>query len=188
MIYVLSGVVGFILFIILIIFVYFYNRFQRLKNGADAGLSQIKVVLKKRLDLIPQLTEAVKAYAKFEKNVFESITKMRSLIKETQKPKDVDYVNKDSHNILKNILATVENYPDLKTSKNVEDLMEAIIEVENEIARYRYTYNNIVQEYNTKIDSVPSNFIAKIFSYKKLEYLKFEEEINIKPDLTWSKK
>ena len=167
-------------------FVIYYNRFQRLKNGSEAGLSQIKVVLKKRLDMITQLVKIVKGYASFERNVMESVTKMRSLVGQRIPSGEIDKINGDSMGILKNILAVVENYPDLKTSKNVTDLMIAIRDVEDEIARQRYTYNNIVQEYNTKLDSFPSNLVAKIFSYDKLDYLQFEEEIKIKPDTWWN--
>jgi LemA protein len=172
-----------ILIIIIGLFITIYNKFQRLNNGAEAGLSQIKVALKKRLDMISQLAEVVKGYAKFEKNVMENITKMRSLVSQDIATKEIDKINGESKNILERILAVVENYPDLKASKNFIDLMNAIKDVEGEISRQRYTYNNIVQEYNTKLDVIPSNFVAKLLSYKRLEYLKFEKEVDNKPDM-----
>jgi len=172
-----------ILIIIIGLFITIYNKFQRLNNGAEAGISQIKVALKKRLDMISQLAEVVKGYAKFEKNVMENITKMRSLVSQDIATKEIDKINGESKNILERILAVVENYPDLKASKNFIDLMNAIKDVEGEISRQRYTYNNIVQEYNTKLDVIPSNFIAKLLSYKRLEYLKFEKEVDNKPDM-----
>ena len=184
-------VIGVILILIIIFLVFLiisiYNRFQKLANGADAGLAQIKVALKKRLDMITQLVDVVKSFAKFEREVMTSITKMRSLVMETKATKEIDNVNSGSKKIFDNILAVVEQYPNLKTSENVNDLMNAIEEVEDEILRQRYTYNNIVQEYNTRLFSFPSNIVAKIFSYKKLEYLKFEEKISIKPDTKWNK-
>ena len=172
-----------ILIIIIGLFITIYNKFQRLNNGAEAGLSQIKVALKKRLDMISQLAEVVKGYAKFEKNVMENITKMRSLFSQDITIKEIDKINGESKNILERILAVVENYPDLKASKNFFDLMNAIKDIEGEISRQRYTYNNIVQEYNTKLDVIPSNIIAKLLSYKRLEYLKFEKDVDIKPDM-----
>jgi len=172
-----------ILIIIIGLFITIYNKFQRLNNGAEAGISQIKVALKKRLDMISQLAEVVKGYAKFEKNVMENITKMRSLVSQDIAIKEIDKINGESKNILERILAIVENYPDLKASKNFIDLMNAIKDVEGEISRQRYTYNNIVQEYNTKLDVIPSNFVAKLLSYKRLEYLKFEKEVDNKPDM-----
>jgi LemA protein len=172
-----------ILLSLITIFIVSYNKFQRLDNGAEASLSQIKVALKKRLDMISQLAEVVKGYAKFERNVMENITKMRSLVGQDIATGEIDKINGESKGILEKILAVVENYPDLKASKNFTDLMDAIKDVEGEISRQRYTYNNIVQEYNTRLGVIPSNIIGKILSYKKLEYLKFEEKAEHKPDL-----
>jgi LemA protein len=181
MMLIILGVIGLISICILIVFILIYNRFQRLKNGAEAGLSQIKVALKKRLDMISQLVDVVKSYIKFEKNVFENIAYLRSMVGQIKDTNDVSNINNDSKNVLEKIIALVENYPNLKASKNVEDLMNAIRDVEEEISRQRYTYNNIVQEYNTRLESIPSNVIGKICSYKKLDYLKFEKEVDYAP-------
>ena len=177
------GIILLILISILVVFVLIYNKFQVLQNGAEAGLSQIKVALKKRLDMISQLVEVVKGYAKFEKNVMENITKMRSLVGQNITTNEIDKITIESKNILERILLVVEKYPDLKASKNFTDLMNAIKDVENEISRQRYTYNNIIQEYNTRLGVIPSNFVAKMLSYEKLEYLQFEENVNNKPEL-----
>jgi len=153
-----------------------YNKFQKLHNGAEAGLAQIKVALKKRLDLITQLADVVKAYSKFEKSVLKSITNMRSLVNQNIKTDDIENIKDNSNKILKSIFAVAENYPDLKASKNYLELMNSLREVESEILRQRYTYNNIVEDYNTRIGVVPSNIVARVFSYKKLNYLKFEDD------------
>ena len=188
MLAILLGLVLFFIFIILIvIFVLIYNKFQRLNNGAEAGIAQIEVALKKRMDMITQLVEVVKSYAKFEKEVMESITKLRSKIGKKSNPEDLSNINNEISKLLDRILLVVENYPDLKASKNVTDLMDAIRDNEDEISRQRYTYNNIVQEYNTKLGMIPSNLVAKIFSYDKLEYLKFEKEISTRPSTEWNK-
>ena len=181
------SVIAVLLICIVLIFIFIYNKFQRLKNGSEAGLSQIKVALKKRLDMITQLVEIVKSYAKFERQVIENITRLRSSIGEINKPQDINKVNNESKRILNNLIAIVESYPNLKASENVKDLMNAITEVEDEIARQRYTYNNIVQDYNTRVSSIPSNIVAKIFSFEKIDYLEFEEEVNKKPDTAWNK-
>ena len=186
MILIISAVFLVIIVILLLILILVYNKFQRLHNGAEAGLSQIKVALKKRLDLITQLADVVKAYSKFEKSVMENIAQMRSLIGKNINHNEIDNIHSGSSGILKSILAVVENYPDLKASKNYLDLMNTLKEVESEILRQRYTYNNIVQEYNTRLGIVPSNIVAKIFSYKKLEYLKFEENIKNNPEMEMS--
>jgi len=181
------GLIVVLLICIILIFILIYNKFQRLKNASEAGISQIKVALKKRLDMISQLVEIVKSYTKFERQVFENIAKLRSSIGEIKTPSDINKVNNESKKLLNNLIAVVENYPNLKASENVKDLMNAITEVEDEIARQRYTYNNIVQEFNTRISSIPSNLVAKIYSFKKIDYLEFEEEINKRPDTAWNK-
>ena len=161
-----------------------YNRFQSLKNGSLATLGQIKVALKKRLDMISQLFDSVQSYAKFEKGTFEKITEMRAGVLKAD-ARAVANIEAESRKILGNILVSVENYPNLKTSEPVRQLMDAVKDIEDEIARHRYTYNNIVQEFNTMIDVVPSNIVASFFRFIKLEYLEFEEEIAKRPDLKW---
>jgi len=168
------------------LFIIFYNKFQVLKNGAETGLSQIDVALQKRLDLISQLVECVKNYAQFERNIMEKITELRCSIQKQKNPENIDSVNEKSIGILDKILMVLEGYPNLKTSTNVSDLMKSIIQVEDEIARLRYTYNNIVQDYNTRCKSFPSNIVAKFFSFSKIHYLKFEKSITIKPDMMWN--
>jgi len=187
MLEIILGLLGVLLISLIIIFILIYNKFQRLKNGAEAGISQIKVALKKRLDMISQLVEIVKSYAKFERQVMENIAKMRSSIGEIKTPQDVNKINNESKRILNNLIAVVESYPNLKASENVKDLMNAITDVEDEIARQRYTYNNIVQDYNTRVSSIPSNLVAKMYSFKKIEYLEFEEEVNKRPETAWNK-
>lgn len=179
-------IVGFLIVVVIfaLVFVTSYNRFQQLKNGAEATLNQIRVALKKRLDMISELLESVQSYARFERETLERITKMRTEVLKAS-PNDVQKIDRISRRILGNILVTVENYPDLKTSQTVQKLMDAVREVEDEIARHRYTYNNIVQEYNTRIDTYPSRIVANMFGFKKMDYLQFEEEVERRPELRW---
>jgi LemA protein len=172
-----------ILIAVVFYFITTYNRFQQLKNGAEATLSQIKVALKKRLDLISQLVDTVKSYANFEKSTLEKIVALRSKVVEAKDPKEISEIDKLSRNILSGINVVVENYPDLKTNTIVKDLTQAIQEIEEEIARHRYTYNNIVQEYNTMIDTIPSNFVARFMGFRKMDYLEFEEEVEKRPKI-----
>ena len=174
-----------ILIIVVGYFIITYNRFQTLKNGAEATLGQVKVALKKRLDKLTQLVETVKNYANFEKGTLEKIVELRSSIANLKTPTEISEAEKLSRNLLKGISITVENYPDLKTNTVVKDLTEAIKEIEDEIARHRYTYNNIIQEYNTMIDTIPSNIVANFMGFRKMDYLEFEEEIEKRPDLSW---
>ncbi|WP_457567341.1 LemA family protein [Desulfurobacterium sp.] len=162
-----------------------YNRFQVLKNGAEATLGQIKVALKKRLDMISQLVNTVKSHARFEKETFEKVAALRSGIARAETPEEISQIERETRKIMGTINVAVESYPELKTSTIVLELTQAIQDMENEIARHRYTYNNIAQEINTKIDMFPSNLIASMFGFKKFSYLEFGEEINKTPDTTW---
>lgn len=151
------------------------NRFFTLRNSAEATLAQVRVAMKKRLDLIGQLVDAVKGYMRFEREVFEKIAKLRSAIFGVR-AKDLGEIDRDSRAVLGTVLALAERYPDLKASSTVLNLMEASKGVEDEIARQRYTYNNIVQEFNIMCDTFPSRFIARSLNLGKMEYLRFEEE------------
>jgi LemA protein len=159
-----------------------YNRFVSLKNSSEATLGQIRVAMKKRLDMIDQLLGAVKSYAKFEKETLERFTAMRASVA-TAGPGDLNKVEAESRSIFGRLLAVAENYPDLKTSGTVMSLMDSVKNLEDEIARQRYTYNNISQEFNTMIDTIPSNFVAKLMGLIKLEYLQFEEAIKTPPKI-----
>lgn len=169
-----------LLLLVVLLIYYFstYNRFVSLRNAADATLSQVRVAMKKRIDLVEQLVESVKSYARFEQDTFERITNMRVSVEKagTADLKEIDGV---SRGILGNIKAVAENYPALKTSETVIMTMNSIKDVEDEIARHRYTYNNIIQEYNTMLDAVPSKYVGRPVGMSKKEYLDFwDEELN----------
>jgi LemA protein len=159
-----------------------YNRFVSLRNAADAELGQIKVALKKRLDMIEQLLGAVKSYAKFEKETLTQITGLRASVAKGG-PAEVNAAERESRSILGNLFAVAEAYPNLKTSDTVISLQSSIKDVEAEIARQRYTYNNIAQQFNTMIDTIPSNIVGALLGMRKLEYLEFEEEIKKAPKI-----
>lgn len=161
--------------VIVFYFVTIYNRLQSLRNGAYATLSQIRVAMKKRLDMVEQLVDMVKSYAHFEKETLEKITSMRTDLSSAD-PGDIRKINRDSLSLLSDIRAVAESYPALKTSDAVINTMNAVREVEDEISRHRYTYNNIIQELNTMIDTLPSSFIASSARLSKQEYLSFEED------------
>jgi LemA protein len=163
-------------------FVGVYNQFYRYRNAADATLGQIRVAMKKRLDMIEQLLGAVKSYAKFEKETLTKITEMRaSVLKGT--PGELNTVERESRALLGTLIATAEAYPDLKTSTTVTSLMDSVKGIEEEIGRQRYTYNNIVQQFNTMLDTLPSNIIGRLIGFLKLDYLQFEEAIAQPPKI-----
>lgn len=165
-----------------IYFAIIYNRLYRYRNASDANLSQIWVALKKRLDMIEQLLGATKDYVKHERELFESIASLRASLMKAD-THNMDEVNRDSQRITGDILAIAEAYPELKANETVIKLMDAIVSVEDEIARHRYTYNNVVQTFNTMVDTIPSNVVARSSGMEKLGYLEFEEEVEKRPDI-----
>lgn len=178
--WIIGGLVLLIVVGLVLYFIGIYNRFFSLKNSSEATLGQIRVAMKKRLDMIDQLLGAVKSYAKFEKEVLEKVTAMRAGVA-TAGPGDLNEIERESRSILGRLFAVAENYPDLKTNTTVMNLMDAVRGVEEEIARQRYTYNNISQQYNTLVDVIPSNFVARLLGLPKLTYLEFEEAISTPP-------
>jgi len=164
-----------LLLIVAFYFVTIYNRLQSLKNGAEATLSQIRVAMKKRLDMIEQLVDSVKSYAKFERDTLEKITSMRTSLGSAS-PDELAKINGASRGLVGNVLAVAESYPQLRTSEAVTTTMNAIKDVEDEISRHRYTYNNIIQEFNTLLVTVPSNMVASYTGMRKMDYLNFEED------------
>jgi LemA protein len=130
--------------------------------------------------MINQLVEAVKGSMKFEKTTMTKIAEMRSAVRTIKSPKDARNANALMSSFLSNLYAVMEKYPELKSVEQVKSLMGSIKDVETEIARLRYTYNNIVQTFNTMREKIPSNIIALICGFKKLDYLEFEDEEEIK--------
>jgi len=181
---ILAGVVILALAGIVVWFISLYNRFYALKNSYEATLGQIRVALKKRLDMIDQLLGAVKSYAAFEKETFERVTEMRASVGSAGAG-DIAGLEAESRTILGRLLAVMENYPDLKTQTTVSELMGAVKGVEDEIARQRYTCNNIAEQFNTMVDTIPSNMVARFSGLSKLQYLEFEEEITKRPEISF---
>ena len=182
--WIIAGVIILAIISLLIGAVSLYNRFYALKNSYEATLGQIKVALKKRLDMIDQLLGAVKSYAAFEKETFERVTAMRASVGSAGAG-DIASLEAESRTILGRLFAVMENYPDLKTQQTVSDLMGAVKDVEDEIARQRYTCNNIAEQFNTMVDTIPSNLVARLAGLFKLEYLEFEEEITKRPEISF---
>lgn len=184
---ILTVVLLLIVVLIIIIIAYFfsvYNRLKSLRNAGDATLSQARVAMKKRLDMIEQLVESVKSYAKFEQGTLEKITGMRANIGKAS-PGDLTKMDGEMRGLLGNIVAVAENYPALRTSETVTMTMNAIKDIEDEIARHRYTYNNIIQEYNTMLDTIPSKYIGRSVGLSKKEYLDFFDEELKRPVVSW---
>ncbi len=177
------GALAIVLIVIIVVFVTYYNRLFRFRNAAEAELGQVRVAMKKRFDMIEQLLGAVKGYTQFERGVFEKVAELRAQVM-TAGPQSLSDIQRESANLFGSIRAVAEAYPDLKASETIKQLMAAIVSLEDEIARQRYTYNNIVQEFNTMRQTIPSNFVASLLGMQKLEYLQFGDEIESAPRVT----
>jgi LemA protein len=180
------GIIGVLVVVLLVLiglFISSYNRLFRFRNAADAELGQIKVAMKKRFDMIEQLLGAVKGYTKFEREVFEKVAMLRAQVMNAG-PSNLADIQRQSANLFGSIRAVAEAYPDLKASDTVKKLMDAITSLEDEIGRQRYTYNNVVQEFNTMVDTIPTNLVAGVLGMRKLEYLKFGDEVDAAPKVS----
>ncbi|MFZ2070277.1 MAG: LemA family protein [Halobacteriota archaeon] len=175
-----------VLMLVLIFYLFsIYNRLQSLRNAGEATLGQVRVAMKKRLDMIEQLVDSVKSYARFERDTLEKITSMRANIGGAS-PDELRRIDGESRGIFGDIIAVAENYPELKTSETVMVTMNAVKDIEDEIARHRYTYNNIIQEYNTMLDTIPSKYVGRSIGMWKRDYLDFWEEELKRPEVSWS--
>jgi LemA protein len=152
-----------------------YNGLVRLRNRIESSWSQIDVQLQRRYDLIPNLVETVKGYASHEKGVFESVTQARANAMNAQGPAEKAAAENVVTGALKSLFAVAEAYPDLKASANFAGLQEELSGTEGKIAYARQFYNDTVQSYNTKIQSVPTNLIAGPFGFKEREYFEAED-------------
>lgn len=144
-----------------------YNGLVRLKNQVKNGWAQIDVQLKRRADLIPNLIETVKGYAKHEKTVLEEVTKARTSLMNAGNVKEKAAANNMLSNTLKSLFAVSENYPDLKANQNFLQLQEELSGTENKVAYARQHYNDMVMTFNTKIQLFPNNLVANMLGFKE---------------------
>jgi LemA protein len=155
---------------IILWFVFIYNRFIKQKNIVREAWSGIDVQLKRRYDLIPNLVDTVKGYSNYEKDLLQKITSQRTKTMQINSPGEKAQPESELSGMLKNLFAVVENYPDLKANQNFLKLQEQLTEVEDQIQFARRYYNGAVRDYNTQVESFPSNIIALVFNFKKEEF------------------
>ncbi|MCD6085894.1 LemA family protein, partial [bacterium] len=159
-----------VLAVLVLWIIFIYNRLVTLKNRVREAWSDIEVQLKRRYNLIPNLVETVKGYASHEKEVFEKVTQARTKAIGAQNLKEKAIAENMLSNTLKSLFAVAENYPQLKSSENFQKLQEELTDTEDKIQAARRFYNGNVRDFNIKIESFPSNIIAKIFNFKKVEF------------------
>jgi LemA protein len=166
--------VGFV-FLLAIYVVFVYNRLITLKNGIENAWAQIDVQLKKRFDLIPNLVETVKGYAKHEKGIFENVSKARSAMMKADSVGDKAKADNALTGTLKTLFAVAENYPQLRANENFKMLQEELSGIESKIAYTRQFYNDSVLDFNNSILTFPTNLLANMMGFVKKDYFGVEE-------------
>ena len=168
-------VVGGAILLVLLYLWFSYNSLITLRERIREALSSIDVQLKRRIDLIPNLIESVKGYAKHEKDVLTQVTDARTSLTKAKGPAEKAVANNMLTDALKTLFAVSESYPDLKASTNFLQLQEELSDTEDKIAYSRQFYNSNVLAYNTSIQQFPTMIIAALFKFKKEEF--FEAEV-----------
>ena len=172
MVYIIGGTILFvILFVVLL-----YNGLVRMRNRKEEAWSDIDVQLKRRYDLIPNLINTVKGYAKHEQETLTKVTEMRTRALAADGVKEKGEAENMLSGALKTIFAVAENYPDLKASENFAELQRELSDTENKIQSARRFYNNTVQDLNTAIQVFPKNIIANMFGFKEEDFFELSEE------------
>jgi len=154
-----------------------YNGLITLRNRCDNAWSQVDVQLRRRYDLIPNLVETVKGYAKHESGVFERVTQARNMAANAQTVKAQGEADNMLTGALKSLFAVAEAYPDLKANQNFMMLQEELAGTESKVAYARQFYNDVVMKFNLKQQVFPSNILANMFGFKTREYFQIEEEV-----------
>ena len=176
----LLGVIAILAIIVLIVAIYIvtYNGLQRAKVYAEEAWSQIDVQLKRRNDLIPNLVETTKGYAKHEKSTFEEVANLRNQLVNVPQGNHEEAMKLSNQitDSLKSIFALAEAYPDLKANQNFLKLQEELTNTENKIAYSRQLYNSTVATYDQKLLTFPSNIVAKWHHFTKINYLETPSE------------
>ena len=161
--------------LVLLWLVFTYNGFVRLRNRIANAWAQIDVQLRRRYDLIPNLVETVKGYAKHERETFEAVTRARAAAIDASGVRDQAQAENMITSALKSLFAVAEAYPELKANANFLSLQEELSATEGRIAYARQFYNDAVLQMNTKVQSFPSNLVANAFGFREHEYFEADD-------------
>ena len=184
---IILGIPVLILIILAIIVIAIYNSLVTTQKQVDNAWAQIDVQLKRRADLIPNLVETVKGYAKFEQKVLTEVTKARTAILSAKTPKEAAAGDNMLAGALKTIFAVAEAYPTLKANESFLKIQEELSSTENKVAFSRQFYNDMVMKWNTMIATFPTTIVASMFGKKKeREFFEAseDEKKNVKVDFS----
>lgn len=180
-------IIGLVVVAILVIGgIFSYNGLVKRRMQTTEAWSQIDVQLKRRNDLIPNLIETVKGYASYEGNTLESIAELRAQVANAKTPSEAMAASDALSRQVSGIFAVAENYPDLKANASFVKLQDELTNTENKISYSRQLYNTTTANYNVKLETFPSNLIAKIFRFKPSEFLEIPEEEKAAPKVEFN--
>lgn len=172
-----------IIAIIAAILVPSYNSFVQLEEDVNQSYAQIENQLQRRLDLIPNLVETVKGFADQEQDVIDSVTEARSNLAGAEGVSEQAEADAELSGALSRLLVVVENYPEIRSSENFQQLSDELAGTENRIAVARQDYNGTVSEFNRKARSFPGNMIAGIFGFDEKEYFEADPDASEAPEV-----
>ena len=158
-----------------------YNSLVILKNRVDNQAAQVDVQLKRRADLIPNMLETTKGYARYEKDTLKSITKLRTQILSAGNIESSYQASETLGRLTTRIIAVGEQYPELKANTNFLQLQQELSETEDKISKSRQFYNDTVLSYNNMTEMFPSNIVASLFKFKSAEFFKIDESEKAAP-------
>lgn len=163
-----------ILLILLLWLAFIYNQFIRERNLIREAWSGIDTQLKRRHDLIPLLVDSVKGYMQYEQSLLKEVTELRGRSMNSSSPKVKGEAERVLSERLRSLFALAEAYPDLKSSTTVLDLQKNLSELEDQIQLARRYYNGTVRNFNIRVESFPSNFVAQLFRFRQHEYFQLD--------------
>lgn len=173
--------IGLIIAVAVIWLASLYNSLVRMRYRVREAWSDIDIQLKRRYDLIPNLVETVKGYMKHESGVFEKVTEARAKALGAQTKDEKAGAENILSGTLKTLFAVSENYPELKANVNFLELQRELADTENKVQAARRFYNGNVMEYNTAIETLPTNLIAGVLGFKKEDFFGLESEAEKEP-------
>lgn len=168
-----------VLAVLVIAGIVIYNSLVRAKVRVDEAWSDITVQLKRRLDLIPNLIESVKGYAKHEKEVFENVTEARANTLNAQGVKETAKAENQFEQALKSLFAVSENYPQLRATENFQQLQAELVDTEDKIQAARRFYNGSARDLNIKIKTFPNILFAGPLGFKEREFFEVEDVASV---------
>ncbi len=161
--------------LLVVIYISIYNKIIKMKNRFEASFAQIDAHLKQRYDLIPNLVEIVKGYAKHEKETLTAVIQARNTALNATTASEKEAADKSLAGALKSVFALAESYPDLKANEGFVKLQTQLTQIEDQILQARKYYNAVIREFNNLVEVFPSSIVAGMMHQAKRPYLEVEE-------------